>query len=574
MTSSSWPRPVPLLGDTTSSSERSADPTGWKFPDDAISNLFSVISSRRDIRRFRADPISAEILQQVLLAGHLAPSVGHSQPWRFIVVDDPLIRQQAALFADKERMRQASLLAPDSAQRLLDLQLEGIREAPIGIVVCCDRRVPAAGVLGRATFPDTDMWSVACAIENIWLTARAHGLGLGWVTLFNPTDLSELLSLPQGVETLGWLCIGWPDERPPKPGLERVGWSKRMPLEDVIFYNSWPDASRDPISPRSHLKIPIGEEIVSVRDTTDTFLTTPGSLGVIDRAVDRIENCMHPHARSALLLIAASDHSVTRYEISAYAPAITHEIFEATSDGVSLGASLAKSCGLDIELVNAGVQNTSIDLSNRGDLVTSAALTVDECHQLMELGRSTMTKLSKTHGIVALGEIGIGNTTVASTLAAALLKISATDAVGLGSSADATIIERKIWVVEKALSRVNAIDPISILQEFSGGEFAFMVGAILEAARLRVCIILDGLATTVAALLACRIEPAVQAILIAGQKSREKVHGLILQELGLEPILDLRIRSGEGAGATLAANLLLATLKSRALVARTQTERE
>ena len=257
MTPLSWPRPIPLLGDTTSSAERSADPTGWKFSDEIISNLFTVINSRRDIRRFRADPIPVEILQQVLLAGHLAPSVGHSQPWRFIVVEDQLIRQQAALFADKERIRQASLLAPDSARRLLDLQLEGIREAPIGIVVCCDRRVPATGVLGRATFPDTDMWSVACAIENIWLTARAHGLGLGWVTLFKKEDLSQLLYLPEGVETLGWLCIGWPDERPPEPGLERNGWSKRMPLEDVIFYNSWPSDSNETEAPRSHLKLPI-----------------------------------------------------------------------------------------------------------------------------------------------------------------------------------------------------------------------------------------------------------------------------------------------------------------------------
>ena len=223
----------------------------------------------------------------------------------------------------------------------------------------------------------------------------------------------------------------------------------------------------------------------------------------------------------------------------------------------------------DIELINAGVQNTSINLSGRGDLVTSAALTVDECHQLMELGRSTITKLSKTHGIVALGEIGIGNTTVASTLATALLKISAADAVGLGSSADATMIERKIWVVQKALSRIDSDSPMTILQEFGGGEFAFMVGAILEAARLRVCVVLDGLATSVAALLACRLEPAAQAILIAGQKSREKVHGLILQELGLEPILDLRIRSGEGAGAVLATNILIATLKSRSQIART-----
>jgi nicotinate-nucleotide--dimethylbenzimidazole phosphoribosyltransferase len=126
-------------------------------------------------------------------------------------------------------LRQAAQLAPDAARRLLDLQLEGIREAPLGVVVCCDRRTAAAGVLGRATFPDADLWSCACAIQNLWLAARAEGLGLGWVTLFDPAELAALLALPDGVVTLGWLCLGWPDERPPQPGLQRAGWSRRHP---------------------------------------------------------------------------------------------------------------------------------------------------------------------------------------------------------------------------------------------------------------------------------------------------------------------------------------------------------
>ena len=131
--------------------------------------------------------------------------------------------------ADRERLAQAAQLDAAAARHLLDLQLEGIREAPLGVVVCCDRRAPAAGVLGRATFPDADLWSCACAIENLWLAARAEGLGMGWVTLFAPAELSALLGLPDGVVTLGWLCLGWPDERPPEPGLQRAGWSRRDP---------------------------------------------------------------------------------------------------------------------------------------------------------------------------------------------------------------------------------------------------------------------------------------------------------------------------------------------------------
>ena len=218
-----WPRPVPLIGDRTSSAERGADPRGWAFDPDERRALYDVVGARRDIRRFRHDPVPPEIVGRMLGAAHAAPSVGHSQPWRFILVRDPATRDRAAVMADRERHRQAAAMDEGSSAQMLDLQLEGVREAPLGVVVCCDRRAPAQGVLGRATYVDADLWSCACAIENLWLAARAEGLGVGWVTLFRPDDLARLLGLPEGVETLGWLCVGWPDERPPDPGLARAG---------------------------------------------------------------------------------------------------------------------------------------------------------------------------------------------------------------------------------------------------------------------------------------------------------------------------------------------------------------
>ncbi|HVQ93650.1 MAG TPA: 5,6-dimethylbenzimidazole synthase, partial [Mycobacteriales bacterium] len=257
-----WSRPVPLIGDASAASERARDPAGWAFPDPARQALYDVMAARRDVRRFRPDPVDPAQLDRVLAAGHGAPSVGHSQPWRFVVVTEAQTRERAALMADRERLRQAAMFEPDAARRLLDLQLEGIREAPLGVVVCCDRRAPAAGVLGRATFPDTDIWSCACAIENIWLAARAEGLGLGWVTLFQPAELADLLGLPAGVVTLGWLCLGWPDQRPPEPGLQRAGWSRRLPLSQVVIEERW-SAEATPPPPRSHLRAPSPAAVVA-----------------------------------------------------------------------------------------------------------------------------------------------------------------------------------------------------------------------------------------------------------------------------------------------------------------------
>jgi nicotinate-nucleotide--dimethylbenzimidazole phosphoribosyltransferase len=569
-----WERPLPRIGDISTSAERSADLSGWSFDQTSRDALHRIIEARRDIRKFRPDSIAPEVIHRILSAGHRAPSVGHSQPWRFITVTDPAIRQTAAVMADRERLRQAAALNPDSARRLLDLQLEGIREAPVGMVVACDRRTSAQGVLGRATFPDADMWSAACAIQNIWLAARAEGLGLGWVTLFEPSELAKLLNLPSGVETLGWLCIGWPDERPPAPGLERVGWSKRLPLEDVIYENLWPQSPNETSAPKSHLIAPNQDEIVRVRDEVDPLLTTPSSLGTLDRAVDKLLSLQergHREEFKVLSLIVASDHLVTQFDISAFESRVSEEIAAATEVGCSVGASLATAAGFSFRLHDAGLFSRGRDLSRRGNIVDSAGLTYDETEELIQEGITLAKEISEKYDAIALGEIGIGNTTIAAALASALLNELPSEMVGLGAGSDSEILANKERVITQALKRVGSIDdPSSILAELGGGEFAVMVGVILGATKYRLGVILDGLATSTAALIAVRIDSACQAVLIAGQRSRERAHISVLEELGLEAVLDNRIRSGEGGGAILAASILTTIARARRSTARTE----
>ncbi len=507
----SFRRPVPTIGDATSAAERAQAPDAWAMRDD-LAALERVVGARRDIRRFRPDPVPDDVLSAVLAAGHRAPSVGHSQPWRFVVVTESATRDAAALMADRSRLRQAADMTEESARGLLDLRLEGIREAPLGVVVACDRRTPAAGVLGRATFPDADLWSCAAAIENIWLTARAHGLGLGWVTLFEPTELAELLGLPEGVETLGWLCLGWPDERPPEPGLERAGWSKRLPLEQVVMRERWTD--RD--APTSHLRAPAPTEVVAARDRADDLLTVPGSLGVLDTVLDRITALPSAQGRGTLV-IAAADHAVTAYGISAFDPTVTADIARATREGTSMGAVAASSAGLDVELIDAGIA------CGRGDLVATDALDETTYAALVALGRQRGAALAGA-GLVALGEVGVGNTTVAAAVAAALLDLPAQEVVGRGSSADAAMAERKRDVVTRALRRVGPVSGHEVVRRLGGGELAVLCGVVLGVAEAGGVIVLDGLATSVSALAATRLEPAVAAHLVAGQRSRERAH--------------------------------------------------
>jgi nicotinate-nucleotide--dimethylbenzimidazole phosphoribosyltransferase len=571
---------VPLIGDRTAASQRRADPAGWAFPDSAREALYGVIGARRDVRRFRPDPVPADVLERVLGAAHAAPSVGHSQPWRFVVVQDDGLRDRAAVLTDRERLRQAAQLEPDAGRRLLDLQLEGVREAPLGVIVCCDRRTPATGVLGRATFPDADLWSCAAAIENLWLAARAEGLGTGWVTLFRPDELAGLLGLPDGVVTLGWLCLGWPDERPPEPGLQRAGWSHRLPLADVVLTDRWPAEDDAPPPPPSRLRAPDQAAVVGARDQADRLLTPPGSLGVLDRAVDRVVALGRGDATGGVLVLAAADHPVAGLGVSAYDTGTTRDVVTAAVAGTALGVSAARAAGLAATVVDAGVAGSPVagalavrPTGPRGDLVGAAAMTAADTAALVAAGRRLGAD-SAAAGLVVLGEVGVGNTTVAAALACGLLDREPAEVVGLGAGADSAILDRKREVVAAAVRRARdagpslSADPVRALAELGGPELAVLAGVTLGAAEVGAVVVLDGFAASLAALVAVLLEPAAQACLVAGQRSRERGHELVLQQLGCEPLLDLRMRAGEGAGAALAAGLLLSGLRVRRETAR------
>lgn len=575
-----WQRPVPLVGDASAASQRAADPSGWAFPPPLREALYAVIAARRDVRRFRPDPVPAEILDRVLDAAHSAPSVGHSQPWRFVVVREATVRERAALMADRQRLRQAAALEPDAGRRLLDLQLEGIREAPLGVVVCCDRRADPAGVLGRATFPDADVWSCACAIENLWLAARAEGLGVGWVTLFDPAELAGLVGLPEGVVTLGWLCLGWPDERPPQPGLQRAGWSRRLPLSQVVLDERWPTGEQVPAPPPSHLRAPDQSAVVAAHDEADRLLTPPGSLGALDRVLDRVGALGHRELGAGTLVLVAADHPLARHRVSAYPVEVTRQVLTAAAAGQAMGVGAARAAGLAVELLDAGVAGPPIAgvpslrcQDPRGDTVEAEAMSTHDAARLLNAGRDLGARLAG-RGLVALGEVGVANTTVAASLACVLLDADPQAMVGLGAGADTAMLDRKRAVVANALRRARAVhsaalrDPLVALASLGGPEFAVLAGVVLGAAAAGAVVLLDGLATSVAALLAVHSEPATASCLVAGQRSRERGHEPVLTQLGCEPLLDLRIRAGEGVGACLAATVVRQGLSIRAATAR------
>ena len=218
-------RPATPAGhDPSRAAQRAADPRGWRYGDDDLEAVHRVIAERRDIRRFRPDPVPDDVLDRILAAAHRAPSVGLMQPWRLIVIRGMAPRIAIRDVAARERLRQAGRF-DERARAFLDQKVEGIVEAPLGVCVCCDHGEPGEEILGRGTIPDTDVYSTACAIQNLWLAARAEGLGVGWVSFYRLADLRAILGIPERVDPIAYLCIGWPDERPvrPGPGVQRLG---------------------------------------------------------------------------------------------------------------------------------------------------------------------------------------------------------------------------------------------------------------------------------------------------------------------------------------------------------------
>ena len=202
--------------------------------------VYRAIAERRDMRHFKPGaPVPAEVLERVLWAAHHAPSVGFMQPWRFIRITDGELRVRIHELVEAERMLTAAALG-ERQEEFLRLKVEGIREAgELLVVALCEGR--ERHVFGRRTMPEMDLASAACAIQNMWLAARAEGIGLGWVSFFDPDTLAQLLALPAGARPLGILCIGRVPAFYPRPMFEDAGWGRRLGVGQVLFENAWPD---------------------------------------------------------------------------------------------------------------------------------------------------------------------------------------------------------------------------------------------------------------------------------------------------------------------------------------------
>ncbi len=210
------------------------------FSEDEKMGLYKAIFSRRDVRsRFLSKPIEDEILTKILNAAHHAPSVGFSQPWNFILIKDQNTKKKIRESFEEERKRSANFVEEPRKGKYLSLKLEGIMDSPVNICITYDPSKFGPFVIGRSSIPETGLYSVCCAVQNLWLAARTEGLGLGWVSILSNDVLKNVLELPEQVIPVAYVCLGYVEEFSDKPDLEKAGWLSRLDLNDVVFYEKW-----------------------------------------------------------------------------------------------------------------------------------------------------------------------------------------------------------------------------------------------------------------------------------------------------------------------------------------------
>ncbi|MFC8127220.1 nicotinate-nucleotide--dimethylbenzimidazole phosphoribosyltransferase [Streptomyces sp. NPDC057302] len=556
--------------------QQSQAPAAPAYDDAEREAVLRVMRERRDIRNgFRSDAIPHEVLLRVLEAAHTAPSVGHSQPWDFVVIRSAETRRTMHELAMRQKDAYAKSLPKGRAKQFKELKIEAILDTPVNIVVTADPTRGGRHTLGRHTQPQMAPYSSALAVENLWLAARAEGLGVGWVSFFDEREMVRTLGLPEHLEVVAYLCVGYVDEFPEEPELMQAGWSKRRPLSWVVHEETYGRRALPGEDPHDLL----AETISNIRpldakalgeawERQKRMTKPPGALGMLEIISAQLSGlsrqCPPPIPEPAAVAIFAGDHGVHAQGVTAWPQEVTAQMVANFLGGGAVCNAFANQVGAEVCVIDVGVASelpATPGLLPRkiragtADMTTGPALSREEVKAAIEVGIETARDLVAAGNKALLtGEMGIANTTASAALISVYTDTDPAEVTGRGTGINDEMHSRKVDVVRRALElhQPDPADPIGVLSAIGGLEHAAMVGLLLGGASLRTPVILDGVSAGAAALVARAIAPEVLAACIAGHRSAEPGHVAALNKLGLRPLVDLDLRLGEGTGALLA----------------------
>ncbi|WP_189230583.1 nicotinate-nucleotide--dimethylbenzimidazole phosphoribosyltransferase [Streptomyces flaveolus] len=565
---------------------QSTGPAAPPYDDAEREAVLKVMRERRDIRNgFRSDPIPHEVLLRVLEAAHTAPSVGHSQPWDFVVIRSADTRRAMHELAMRQRDAYAKSLPKGRAKQFKELKIEAILDTPVNIVVTADPTRGGRHTLGRHTQPQMAPYSSALAVENLWLAARAEGLGVGWVSFFDEREMVRALGLPEHLEVVAYLCVGYVDEFPDEPELMQAGWSKRRPLSWVVHEETYGrralpgEAPHDLLAETVAQIRPLDAKALGEAWERQKRMTKPaGALGMLEIISAQLSGlsrqCPPPIPEPAAVAVFAGDHGVHAQGVTPWPQEVTAQMVANFLGGGAVCNAFATQVGAEVCVVDVGV---AADLpatpgllprkvrAGTSDMTTGPAMTREEAVQAIEVGIETARDLVAAGNKALLtGEMGIANTTASAALISVFTGADPAEVTGRGTGINDETLARKTEVVRRALDlhQPDPADPIGVLAAIGGFEHAAIVGLLLGGASLRTPVILDGVSAGAAALVARAIAPEVLAACIAGHRSAEPGHVAALNKLGLRPLVDLDLRLGEGTGALLALPMVQSTARA------------
>jgi nicotinate-nucleotide--dimethylbenzimidazole phosphoribosyltransferase len=561
-------------------------PDKHAFPADQRAAVYRVIDERRDVRRdFLPDQIPADVLECVLAAAHQAPSVGFSQPWDFIIITDVGRRARIKALAERSRADFAASLPAARARAFDRLKTEAILQAPVNIVVTCDPTRGGRHTLGRHAQPQTAAYSSVLAVANLWLAARAEGLGLGWVSFFSERELAAELGIPEHLAVVAYLCLGYVASFAPEPDLELAGWARRRPLGWAVHaeeYGRRELPGREAVSLLDEVRAairPLDEEAVAAARQRQAQMTKPaGSLGVLEDVSVQLSGlagrCPPPMPEPAAVAIFAADHGVHAQAVTPWPQEVTGQMVANFLAGGAVVNAFAAQAGAEVVVVDVGVGSDLDQMPGllprkiaRGtrDFTAGPAMSRDQAVTAIGIGIEVARDLvAAGNRCLLTGDMGIANTTASAALVCAFTGKDAADVTGRGTGVDTATLARKVEVVRRglALHRPDPADPVGTLAAFGGFEHAALAGFMVAAAALRVPVILDGVIAGSAALAACALAPGTTCCLIAGHRSVEPGHTVSLEQLGLRPLVDLDLRLGEGTGALLALPIVQSAVRA------------
>ena len=556
------------------------------FPDDQRAAVYRVIEERRDVRQdFLPDPVPSAVLERVLAAAHRAPSVGFSQPWDFIVITDPERRARIKSLAERSREDFAAALPAARARAFDRLKTEAILSAPVSIVVTCDATRGGRHTLGRHAQPQTAQYSSILAVSNLWLAARAEGLGIGWVSFFSERELAAELGLPAHLEVVAYLCVGYVGSFAPEPELALAGWARRRPLSWAVHaeeYGNRELPGHAAVSLLDDVVAGIGppdaDAMAAARQRQAQMTKPPGSLGVLEDVSVQLAGlaaaCPPPLPEPAAVAIFAADHGVHAQGVTPWPQEVTAQMVANFLAGGAVVNAFAAQAGAEVAVVDVGV---AADLDQvpgllprkvaRGtaDFTAALAMTRAEVQAAIAVGVEVARDLvAAGNRCLLTGDMGIANTTASAALICVFTGRDPAEVTGRGTGVDDETLARKVEVVRRglALHQPGAADPVGALAAVGGLEHAALAGFILGAAALRVPVILDGVIAGSAALAACALAPAAVSCLVAGHRSVEPGHSASMEHLGLRPLVDLDLRLGEGTGALLALPIVQSAVRA------------